>query len=243
LNAGTGLLTWDLVRRLPEGGVWALARDERTGQALREQAARLPELQRPVVMVGEPVDLTGLLATRGDAAVRFDALVGRNALGPGADKASTARVLYSVLREGGVISLAEGISRQAQRLYGLVDLGPLGADLAARLARAEEAIYAIADDPLVNWEPADLERGLREAGFAAITVKVEYQTADVHVGPALLERWFGPGDGRGRDSYAAHLSALLSRAEVAAVRDLFARQLLNQTVSWHSAVAFVVGRR
>ena len=34
LNAGTGLLTWESLRRVPEGSGWSLARDEQTLLAL-----------------------------------------------------------------------------------------------------------------------------------------------------------------------------------------------------------------
>ena len=79
LNAGTGLLTWEALRRAPEGGVWALATRGRG----RPRCARwppLPELERPVVLQGALAELPDLLALRGEADVRFDAIVGRSAL-------------------------------------------------------------------------------------------------------------------------------------------------------------------
>ena len=51
--------------------------------ALREMAARLPEVERPVVLQGALAELPDLLALRGEADVRFDAIVGRSALNPG----------------------------------------------------------------------------------------------------------------------------------------------------------------
>ena len=87
LNAGSGLLTWEILRRVPEGGTWALARDARASEALRQQAARLPEVERPVVLAGEPGELADLLALRGEGELRFDAIAGRNALGALADPA------------------------------------------------------------------------------------------------------------------------------------------------------------
>ncbi len=53
LRAGSGLLTWELVRRLPEGGVVALARTARDADALRELAERLDAMVRPTVIQGE----------------------------------------------------------------------------------------------------------------------------------------------------------------------------------------------
>jgi hypothetical protein len=53
LNAGSGPLTGEILRRAPEGGTWALARDRQAGEGLRQQAERLPELRRPAVLVGD----------------------------------------------------------------------------------------------------------------------------------------------------------------------------------------------
>ena len=52
LKAGSGLLTWEALRRVPEGGVYALARSRRDADALRQLAERLPAPERPVVMEG-----------------------------------------------------------------------------------------------------------------------------------------------------------------------------------------------
>ena len=42
LKAGSGLLTWEALRRVPEGGVYALARSRRDADALRQLAERCP---------------------------------------------------------------------------------------------------------------------------------------------------------------------------------------------------------
>ena len=223
VNAGSGLLTWDLLRRAPEGGVWTLARDAQAGKALGEQTERLPDLQRPTVLVGATSELGSLLSARGDADVRFDAVVGRGALLYETDKGAAARALYSVSRGGGRLCLAEPVPRHSQRLHKLLDLSALGSDLAGRLAEAEESIYASADDPLVNWESDDLRRWLEEAGFVGVLVDVVPQMAMVHVGAALLDRWFHVGR-QGRDSYAAHLLQRLSPDELTLVKGLFQRR-------------------
>src|SRR6267143_31431 len=77
VNAATGLLTWDALRRTPEGGVWALTPDPAAGEALRQQAERLPEVERPAILVGALTEFPALLAARGKQEVRFDAVVGR----------------------------------------------------------------------------------------------------------------------------------------------------------------------
>ncbi len=240
LNAGSGLLTWEILRRVPEGGVWALARDRRDGEALRQQAGALPELERPVVLVGEVAELGELLALRGEGNLRFDAVVGRDALGPVADKAALLRLLRQWLRPGGRLSLTETVVRHSQRLYALVELSPLDDDLRRRLTEAEEQIYA-SDDPSVNWEAADLGRWLETAGFQEVSVQMEVQEAEVLVGPATLDRWFAPEGPGGRPSYAQHLLRRLTADELAEVEALFRRQLAGQTVPWRTPRVFAGG--
>ena len=247
LNAGTGLLTWEILRRAPEGGTWALA-DRRAGEGLRQQAERLPEMERPLILAGELEELPALLALRGEGDLRFDAIVGRNALGRAAGKAGALRLLAGWLRPGGRLSLAEAVVRHTQRLYDLVGEGAsrLGDDLYRRVRDAEEAIYADAGDQLVNWEAADLERLLAEAGFEGVAVEVEAQASDLLVSPALLDRWFAPDAerdaaplaARSRPSYAQHLLRRITPQELAAVRAEFQRQLAGQTIPWRTETAF-----
>lgn len=50
LAAGSGLLTWEALRRAPTGQTWAVVGDPRSAATLTEQAAELPSLHRPVVL-------------------------------------------------------------------------------------------------------------------------------------------------------------------------------------------------
>src|SRR5690606_2270889 len=61
LKAGTGLLTWEALRRAPEGQVWAIAADAGEADALRRMAENVPELQRPEVVIGRAVDARSLV--------------------------------------------------------------------------------------------------------------------------------------------------------------------------------------
>ncbi len=240
LNAASGLLTWEALRRVPEGGVWALARTAREADALREIAARLPELERPIVLLGDLDELPELLAIRGEGDVRFDAIVGRNALARHPDKAATLRQVVSWLRADGVLSLAEAIPHRTQRLHRLVPLEWLERAVAEQVIEAEEAIYANPTDPMINWDVADLEAALAAAGLTDIHVEVEEQATEVQVTPALIARWFeaAPAD---RPSYGQRLAARLPAEQLDQARELFERTLLGQTVTWTSTVAYVTG--
>jgi len=241
LNAGSGLLTWEILRRAPEGGTWALARDRQAGEGLRQQAERLPELARPIGLVGEVGELDQLLALRGEKETRFDAIVGRNALGSLPDKAAALRHLSSWLQPGGCLSLAETVVRHTQRLYSLVDLTSLGKDLPQRIVEAEDAIYADPDDPLVNWDIDDLQDALDLADFEQVAVQEEAQGSEILISKATLDRWFDASANRDRPSYAQHLLCCLTMDELTEVQALFHRQLAGQAVAWQTRMAFPVG--
>ncbi len=241
LKAGSGLLTWEALRRVPEGGVYTLARTAQDADALRQLAERLPEPERPVVLQGALADLTDLLrwqaAAQGDT-LRFNAIVGYNALFDQPDKEAAIALLAPHLNRGGRVSLAERIPRHTQRLYQLVDLTDLGTALVARVQQAEEAIYAEPADPLVNWEVATVEALFADAGYQT-TMQTERDESQLQVSPAVIERWFAPS-GTERLSYGQHLALLLDEQEIAQVRSHFERQLLRQSVPWTGRLLYLV---
>ena len=241
-NANTGLLTWEALRRAPEGGVWSLTQDARSAEAVRQQAARLPELQRPRLLVGGLRELRALLKASGDGPVRFDAVVGRSALSGMPDKAEACAVLRGCLRDTGRLCLAEVVPRLAQRPSALVDPSSLGVELTARLQEAEDAAYSAVDDPLVNWDAADLETTLRAAGFELRSpLCAETWDEERRITEDTLVRWFGGRSGAAgqRPSYAQHLLKCLSADEVDRVEACYRQQLRDQVVPWRTAWVYV----
>ncbi len=258
LKAGAGLLTWEAVRRTPEGGVYALARNRRDADALRQLAERLPQIERPAIMEGKIEELPLFLSLQSGSAsplpsrpsqlttpssplLRFDAIVGHNALLDEADKGAVCQLLAELLAPGGVISLAERVPRHTQRLYALVDSRELAADVVERWRQAEEAIYADAADPLVNWDETDLNDALSATGLT-VTMQSEVEETETPITAAMIERWFTPVNS-GRPAYIDRLAMLLTGDEIAQIKKLFERQLTGQSVPWQSRTLFLTARR
>ncbi len=237
LNAVTGLLTWEAVRRAPEGGIWTLARDSGAAEGLRQQAEGLPPLERPTIVEGPMEELPVRLAD-----LRFDAIVGRNALYDRPNKAGLFLILADLLRPSGVISLAEVVPKHNRRLTDLVDLSSLGQDLASRVASQEETIYSNSQDPLVNWDADDLTAALEAARLAARGA-IEDQVSERRITAATLDRWFSTEPSADRPTFAQHLLRRISLDELAQVQALFQRQLINQVVDWEARIAFVIARK
>jgi putative ATPase len=251
LNAGSGLLTWEAVRRAPEGGVWAMTADENTGEALRQQAQRLPEIERPAILFGHPHELDELLEIRGEPDVLFDVILARNPFSQYPSflvepdgEGSILRLLAAKLKSGGRLCLAQTIPRHGQRLYQLVDWSGTNRDLASQVREAEESIFDDWQDPLVNWDVSDLERSLHAAGFEALDIQVETQIDQKQITSAYLVRWFASDElPSGRSTYGQRLvDAGLDENTVEIIADLYVRQLRGKEVAWHSQVAYALAR-
>jgi putative ATPase len=233
LDARSGLLTWEAVRRVPEGGVYACVQQEQDYQALIEQARSLPELLRPTVCQSSLLTLAESLPQE----LQFDTIVGRNILMGAVDKRQILQSLQRLLQPEGSIILAEAIPKRAQRLYNLVAADTLSAKLRLKLKKAEEAIYTNANDAMVNWDLKDLQEDFVQAGFI-LQIEVETTETQVLITTAMLDRWFTPNG----SSYIDRLGASLTPHELGEVQRIFRQQLLHQQVPWQTSIAFLRAR-
>lgn len=236
LNPGTGLLTWEALRQVPEGGVYACARTPLEATALEQQATALSALARPIMLSASLQELPAVLAAE-HPDLRFDRIIGRNVLVHESDQASLIHQIADLLQPLGSITLAETLFRQSQRLYRLIDANRLSGKLYQKWQTAEEAIYQQSPDPRFTWEPDVLKMLWQAAGFR-VEVQVESMTADLLLTPELCDRWFTAGKSD-QPTYVDHLAQFLSQAEIEKVKTLFRQQLCNQTVPWQTAIAFI----
>jgi putative ATPase len=244
LSADTGLFTWEALRCAGEGGVWSLATDPRTAAALNEQASSaLPDLRRPNVITGTLQELPQLLPRLPGEELRFELIIGRNVLLRLPDRSAAIAGIAALLAPGGRLVLAESIPRQTQRLYALLGETALPPDLAARLAAAEEALYANPDDAMVNWDVADLAAWLQAQGLIVRATQEQEATLRVAVTPALLNRWFAEPPPGARPSYAQHLLRRLSPDEVRLVSEAFKTQLTGKPAPWRSRSVVIAADR
>jgi len=249
VNAGSGLLTWEALRHAPEGGVWALAAATTDGEALRQQAERLPELERPSILLGDLTDLNTLLALRGEEELRFDRIIGRNLFTINDTSASLStsfgltigevgKILWERLLEDGRFCLIQTIPKRGQRLYKLVNWSGETKALHKKVQKAEEAIYTDESDPLVNWDESDLQAGLEAAGFSNTSIQLAHEKKQRQLTTVHLARWFGDS---GNGTYGQRLlDGGLSEKEVAKVATLYRRQLQEQIVGWETAVVYLI---
>lgn len=236
LNAGSGLLTWEAVRQVPEGGVYACVPQSQDAAALQEQSTVLPELLRPIVLHSAIADLPAALKAEYPN-LRFDRLIGRNvflnAIAPPDEWLKTWKLL---LQPDGYLLLAETMPRHTQRLHQLIPPDRVGTKLLNRWRKAEEQLYEHAQAWNMTWELNDLENLLRQSGFEA-EITLEHTQTELLVSSALIDRWFAADSAR--PSYAEQLRESLSDAELNKIQTLARQHWTNQTVRWQGAIAFI----
>ncbi|MBD1919091.1 MULTISPECIES: AAA family ATPase [Cyanophyceae] len=238
LNARTGLLTWEALRQVPEGGVYARVHTAQDQAALEEQAAQLLELIRPVFVHAGYEALAAYLAAH-TPGVRFECIVGRNAFGQVINRDRFIEIVQHLLAPGGVVVLAETIPRHSQRISALVDVTGLSKVLVKRWHQAEDAIATSTTDPRFNWQVDTLQTLFLKAGFAVqLTEDVLHNS--IYVSSALLQRWFAVGGTP--PSYRDQLVEHLSEKDVATIQQSCQRQLQGQTVQWRSPLVYLVAK-
>ena len=246
VNAGSGLLTWEALRRAPEGGVYALAFNESDRQALQEQAQNLDEVERPVVLQGAVEETAQLLGTE---EVRFDAIIGRNAMlrlrgqrgcpgtsgrTPGRGRLACAgrddtQTYAENLRFGGSRSATTGTGRAA------------GCGRRVDLRRYDGLPWSTGTRRLCRQPcpPSSLKR--RRPGGVSMD-RIDTDT-DLRITEAHIRRWFSPAPGA-RKSYAERLAEQMQPDEVEQVEGWIRGQLLNRTVVWRRRTVLIrVGGR
>jgi putative ATPase len=231
LNAASGFLVWEAMRRVPEGGVWALVEEESRAGLLEHPPFEVEAVLRPAVLVGGLEELPSLLAARGEAELRFEALIGSNALTQIPDRCAVLASLRGLLRPGGSLSIAEVVPGESQRLSELIaDSEP---QLLAALERAEAGVYGRGGDSRTGWATADLRGWAEAAGFAVAACEGLDVWQERRLGEADIGRWLDAGAPYGRALAAA------GSATVDAVSRALRGAATGGTVRWRRRIAFL----
>jgi putative ATPase len=239
LNASSGLLTWEALRRVPEGGVFAWVGTESEAAQLQAQAEALPNLSRPTVLQGRLKELDHTFKQQA-AEIQFDWIIGRNALSEETDKNAVIKQLRKILPIQGQIILAERLPKYGQRLYEWLP-SALDETLYPRWQAAEDAIYdSQTGDALLNLEEESWIDLFQSADFVVNTER-DISTQEIYVTPKLLERWFAS---KAQPlSYSDRLRKHLSKKEAEKVKSLMTQHLLHQTMTWRSATLYITARK
>ncbi|MEM8857811.1 MAG: AAA family ATPase [Chloroflexota bacterium] len=230
-HAVTGLLTWEAVRQAPEGGIWAIAPNEKAAALITQQANSLPELRRPQVVIEWqqlPNDL------------RFDRIVIRDRFTHGIEELNQfLDEAFTKLNEDGRLIIAQRVPKKGQRLVDLVPTLPL--DLMRKVRPAEDQIYQNPNNPMVSWDSADFERVIEKTDYRVIYKLKEPLFSQRVINRDQLTSWFKSSNQSEPPTYVDFLMREnLSEDEVLEVKNAYFSHLAQKTVDWKIEVAFWV---
>ncbi len=235
-GVGADVLLWEALRHTPEGLVAALVANQAHAERIGYQAERLDPLQRPLVCVADPdaLQASADCAQRDNWPEQFEALLGRNLLQKRSDK--TALLRRARQHCCGRIVLAETVARAGTRLSQLFG-DKLNAEQRDLLCDAEESVFGDRNNPMVNWDSADMQRYFAEAGIGNIGYEQFSHSTQRVIPPAELQRWIIDSDSR--------LGAVLRQhAEERQLREVAAAMLAAQPpggVPWQTTVLVIWG--
>ncbi|MFW5711468.1 MAG: AAA family ATPase [Spirochaetota bacterium] len=243
--ADDGILLWEALRRVPEGGVTGLVASSDTLDILRHYTDQLDEVERPLLYRETPEEYLSALGggQPSSGPDRFEFVIGRNYTSRIADKQAALQPLYHLLAEGGRLLLAEAVPLRAQRLSDLITHASrsLSPEMHAILLELETKLYSERRSELLSWDVPDLEAGARAAGFDAVETESQTVKEQRYIRSTDIQRWLAAG--KSADTLGAYLHANYPAETAEQLISELENLLSEQTVEWHTTICFLHARR
>ena len=236
VHARSGLLTFEALRRAPEGGVWAVAWDEPSQTNLTKLAGRYDELHRPHIVSATAATLSEALTHEAKKHIRFDRIIGRDTLRTIEDKKDFIEKLLSHLVNGGKMVLAESVPLHGQRIAALLDFNS-APELEAPFRTIEEQLYS---DPVVSWNPAKLEKQLIKIKTIKCRMHEQPIPYSRQISRDQIDHWFRISTPGNRPSLGDELRRALPVQSVERLTGILYSQLQNRSFMWKESVAYFV---
>jgi putative ATPase len=189
LNARTGLLTFEALRHVEQGGVFAIAHDNNAYDTLKNTSERMDILIRPQIIhcteTQFPLELSRILDTK----LKFNAIIGRNIIQKMTDKKGALTFFTHYLEHDGRIVLSESVPSEGQRISALLTSS---ADtlLIDQLISVEHEIYNDPINPAVNWNSSSLNDTLESIEGFKTKITTHEEFAERTIRPPEIDYWF-----------------------------------------------------
>lgn len=189
LNTRTGLLTFEALRHVPQGGVWAAAHDKNAYDTVKNASERLDLLLRPQLILCPEDQFPLGLYNDCDPKLKFNVIIGRNVLQKLPDKKEAVALIAQRLDNDGRIILAESVPSQGQRISELL-IGTIDTESLAQLQTVEDVLYRAEDNPLVNWTVASVTSLLQSAQGLDVRTFSHEELSERTIRPDEIDFWF-----------------------------------------------------
>jgi putative ATPase len=241
LDAREGYLVWEALRRCPEGTVAACARDAGEADLVRQYAATLTEIERPLVaeLPLDTISAKTLEAAFGFSS--FDLVLGRDLFdtrnGAALSSADTAKALARIassVAPGARILLAQTLVREGGRLSEIFS-EDLGNGLSGLLAEFESWFYGRTDLPALGPGRESIEASLRETGLI-VEMAVERISYPRTLSESELGAWLSSSS-----TYGSSLVERIPEARLESIVSAVSKAIgkgAGRTIDWPISLLF-----
>ncbi len=229
IHAASGLLTFEALRRCPEGGIFSIVIPSPTAENFIGLMAQKPSLEQASIARVESITGSSIKAFPD---MEFDAVIGRNFLHQAEDLTAILRSIDELLASGGHVAISNIIPDSMPRIYGLVEsTQSLSPNIITAWRDAEEQI--LHDEQGHDFTAPMLENAAREAGIPLRLRKLEL-AGTMTITPSIFNHWFKPN--AQAPSYIDKIGRCLSSETCETIAQWAFVHLKSQNVSWPTSV-------
>ena len=236
IGASSGLLSFEALRRCPQGGVFAIVGDDAASSSFVALNEKRDEIDR--IQIKKIDDFANFMPDLfGDQL--FDFVTGRNFLDKHVDIASFFRRLNHILDNGGKYCFCNIIPSMQPKISSLIpDEAKINSKLIAAWRDAESKVYASTIAPDIDMTA--IEAAATRVQLTCSVRHVELPGA-LTITPSIFNRWFSHQNDR--HSYIDQIGEYLNRESCDAITQFAHVYLRGQSMAWPAHYAIVCGER
>ncbi len=232
IHAASGLLSFEALRRCPEGGVTSVilpSEGSRNFVGLNER--RDPMDQATILQIDALDRLSSMTFPQ-----EFDAIMGRNCLSQFQDLPSFFSFLKTVAAPNVKLAFADVLFAKTPYICRLMDASKhLESHLVQAWQRAEDTLRA--KEWNLSFNKECVEQAIQQSEWTGIHVRYQELPGTLTITPAVFEHWFGHQEEQ--PTYLDKLATLLSKESCDAIAQWAKTVLRHQSVPWPTTVMFV----
>ncbi|MCL2295146.1 MAG: AAA family ATPase [Spirochaetes bacterium] len=225
-----GLLIWEAIRHVPEGGVFYVNNDKRDIEIIDKHSIYTEKTEKPILINESPADY---LRNEKETGI-YDIIAGRNLFLKQSNVKQISERLFALLDAKGRISLAENLASKSSRISQFLDRtvfeeGDFDIFLNAEKTVYEESKYGI------YLDTEGLEKVLHETGFKKIKFREKEWFETRVINKNDVEKWFDES----LESYGSILLSLVEGHLYERVKEQALKTLPDKEIKWKSTYLFV----
>ncbi|HEX2958532.1 MAG TPA: AAA family ATPase [Chitinispirillaceae bacterium] len=238
LDARTGLLTFEALRHVDQGGVFAIAHNDDAYDTLRKTCERIDILTRPNIILCTDAQFPQELSQKLDTRLKFNAIIGRNVIQRLADKKNALTLFAQYLEKDGRIVLAESIPSEGQRISELLSTreDPSFID---KLTLVELEIYNDPVNPAVNWNSSTLNELLQTIDRFKSKITVHEEFSERTIRPTEIDYWFRKSGENEKSSLGDIIEKLFGPDSRMSTHQMIHKKLDFTVQRWKTVTAIV----